>query len=257
MSDNLPEGDPTATNGASATAAAAVTGEPAAASGLDLTPAQRDLMPRLIELVTFILAMVGAIALGLGITDYLSERPYVYGYLLAYAGFRIADAMVRPAGRTDMEAYAPSYQRYGDLPLLLFFAAAPFERTYIYGGDSPRWLGALGLLIELVGLWIALGARIQLDRFIASDRARDGDLAFVSTGFYRYIRHPVYAGTFLALLAWPLEYGAPIVWILTLIAGANVIHRRIDFEEGLLLERFGPDYAAYIQATDRLIPSVY
>jgi len=32
----------------------------------------------------------------------------------------------------------------------------------------------------------------------------------VRRGFYRFIRHPVYAGVYLALIAWPIAYGAPI-----------------------------------------------
>src|SRR5579864_5988875 len=58
-------------------------------------PAQRSLGLRIGELVIFVLAVLGAVALGLGISDYLGAHPYISGYLAAYAAFRFADLLVR------------------------------------------------------------------------------------------------------------------------------------------------------------------
>jgi protein-S-isoprenylcysteine O-methyltransferase Ste14 len=139
------------------------------------------------------------------------------------------------------------------LPLLVMFAAAPFERTYIYGGKAPAWLAALGLLLELLGMWLALGARIQLGFFTS-----DGESSVpVKRGFYRYIRHPIYAGTFLVLLSWPLVYGAPVTAMVTFIAGAIFCYRRMKAEDAAMLERFGAEYEAYIGETDALIPTIW
>ena len=95
------------------------------------------------------------------------------------------------------------------LPVLLLFAAAPFERTYIYGGEVARWVQALGLLMELLGLWLALGARIQLG-FFSSTPESGGPRALVRNGLYGTIRHPIWLGEFLVVFAWALEFGAPI-----------------------------------------------
>ena len=58
-------------------------------------PARRSLALRIGELVIFVVAIVGAVALGLGISDYLGAHPYIFGYLAAYAAFRFADLLVR------------------------------------------------------------------------------------------------------------------------------------------------------------------
>src|SRR5512137_2227272 len=50
---------------------------------------------RVSELIVFLVAVVGAVALGLGISQYFSEHPYTLAYLIAYAGFRFADVLVR------------------------------------------------------------------------------------------------------------------------------------------------------------------
>src|SRR5271157_4022062 len=50
---------------------------------------------RFAETAIFLVAVIGAIALGLGITAYFSEHSYVLAYLAAYAGFRFSDLIVR------------------------------------------------------------------------------------------------------------------------------------------------------------------
>jgi hypothetical protein len=144
---------------------------------------------RVAEQAIFLVGVIGAVALGLGITDYFRDHHYVAAYLLAYIGFRFADLLVGEDRPPESEPPAMVDRRITDqIALLILFAAAPFERTYLYGGDTPSWLGALGLLIELGGLWLALGSRIQL-HFFSSDRSGREQMVLVKTGFYRYIRH--------------------------------------------------------------------
>ena len=219
-------------------------------------PLSRDLAVRAGELTILLAAILGAVALGLGISQYLGEHPYVAAYLLAYAAFRFADLLVR-----DEEALAFDPVRFArrvmyELPLLAVFFAAPFERTYIYGGEPARWLGALGLLIALIGLWLALGARIQLG-FFSPAKADGPRRELVRSGLYRYIRHPIYAGESLVILAWPLEYGAPVTLALTLIIGFFAVRGRIRQEEAEMLARYGDEYATYMRTTDNLLPNVW
>jgi protein-S-isoprenylcysteine O-methyltransferase Ste14 len=224
-----------------------------------------SLLLRASEVAIFLVAIIGAIALGLGITDYFADHHYVLAYLLAYAGFRFSDLLIRQdaeeaAETRGAESFVPTareelnHRIAVQLPLLLMFAAAPFERTYVYGGTAPGWPAALGLLLALLGMWLALGARIQLGYMTSGEGAHP---ILVTSGFYRHIRHPIYAGTFLVSLGWPLEYGAPLTAILTVIIGAIFIYRRVKAEGAALIARFGEDYEAYIRKTDALIPSLW
>jgi protein-S-isoprenylcysteine O-methyltransferase Ste14 len=218
-------------------------------------PLARNLEIRLAELAIFLVAVVGAVALGLGISDYFQHHPYVGVYLLAYAAFRLADLFVREDAALGTDRARIARRMISYLPLLALFAAAPFERTYIYGGNAPNWLAGLGILIELAGLWLALGARVQLAFFSsAADSERP---KLVRNGLYRYIRHPVFAGEFLTIFAWPFEYGAPITFLLTLVAGLLVMRRRIMDDEADMLAQFGDEYAAYMRETDSVIPNVW
>jgi protein-S-isoprenylcysteine O-methyltransferase Ste14 len=216
----------------------------------------RGFAVRLAELVILMSAIVGALALGLGLSDYLSEHRYVAAYLLAYGVFRFADLLVRDDDALGLDRERFARRVMYELPLLLLFFAAPFERTYVYGGEAPRWLCALGLLIELVGLWLALGARIQLG-FFSPTPAGAASGALVRGGLYHFIRHPIYAGEFIVLFAWPFEYGAPITLVVAAIIGIGVMRRRIRDEEATLLAQFGDEYALYMQVTDRVVPNVW
>lgn len=219
-------------------------------------PISRDLAVRAGETTLLLAAIVGAVALGLGVSQYFGDHSYVAAYLVAYTAFRFADLLVRDEEALGMDRARFARRVMYELPLLAVFFAAPFERTYIYGGDAPRWLGALGLLIELIGLWLALGARIQLGFFSPANTigARQG---LVRGGLYRYIRHPIYAGEFLVIAAWPLEYGAPVTLTITIVVGLIAVRRRIREEEAEMLARFGDEYAEYMRGTDNILPNVW
>ncbi|MDO8434891.1 MAG: isoprenylcysteine carboxylmethyltransferase family protein [Candidatus Binatus sp.] len=214
----------------------------------------RDTVLRFAEVSIFLVGVIGAVALGLGITAYFAEHSYVYAYLLAYAGFRFSDLLVRDDSIDGTARQELGNRIAAQLPLLLMFAAAPFERTYVYGGTMPESIGALGLLLELLGMWLTLGARIQLGYFSRGDPEHP---YLVRSGFYRYIRHPVNAGTFLVALGWPLEYGAPVTLLVTLIIGVAILRRRIASEEKILLARFGEMYETYQRETDAVIPTLW
>lgn len=211
---------------------------------------------RVSELVVFVVAVVGAVSLGLGITEYFDEHPYTLAYLIAYAGFRFADVMVREDFEPPPDAALLSGSILRQLPVLLLFAAAPFERTYLYGGEVARWAQATGLLMELLGLWLALGARIQLG-FFSSTPESGGPRTLVRNGLYGKIRHPIWLGEFLVVFAWTLEFGAPIAAACTAIFGIVMGRIRARNEEAEMLAQFGDDYARYMQETECFIPGIW
>lgn len=220
-----------------------------------LRPARRDFTVRLAELVILLAAIVGAVALGLGISAYFAAHRYVEVYLVAYATFRFADLLVRDEAALGIDSARFGRRVMNELPLLALFFSAPFERSW-YDGSAPRWLAALGLLIELAGLWIVLGARIQLG-FFSSPPAEGARAPLVRDGLYRYVRHPIYLGEFLVVLAWPFEYAAPVTLLSALLVGILILRVRIRDEEADMLAMFGDEYAAYRRETDSLLPNVW
>ena len=153
----------------------------------------RSLALRFAETAIFLVAVIGAIALGLGITAYFAEHRYVLAYLVAYAGFRFSDLIVREDAEDSPPREELSRRIVAQLPLLLMFAAAPFERTYVYGGSAPVSVPAR---LDCYSSCSECGSRWA--RASSSDFSRRAERpehpVLVKRGFYRYIRHPIYAG---------------------------------------------------------------
>jgi protein-S-isoprenylcysteine O-methyltransferase Ste14 len=226
-------------------------------SGRPAAPiARRDLTVRMAELAIQLVAIIGAIALGLGVTAYFSSHRHVAAYLVSYAAFRFADLLIRDYTMLGLDSTRFARRTIYELPLLALFFGAPFERTFIYGGEGPRWLATLGLLIELAGIWLVLGARIQRGYF-SPDGTHDSPRALIRSGLYRYIRHPIYAGEFLVMLGWPFEYGAPITLLIAAMLGFIFLNRRIRRDEAEMVAEYGDAYVAYIRVTDRMIPNLW
>ena len=77
--------------------------------------------------------------------------------------------------------------------------------------------------------------------------------AFITSGPYRYIRHPNYLAVILELLALPLVGGAYFTSITASLLNALVLAKRIPNEELFLLSR--PGYAEAMGSKGRFFPT--
>ncbi len=98
-----------------------------------------------------------------------------------------------------------------------------------------------GLLLSLVGTsWLLWVDSYLIDKFPAHHR--NGVL--MTSGPYRYVRHPRYVGLLATRLALPLLFGSVIACALAL-AWLALIRRRAHIEERYLKSRFGELYTNY------------
>ncbi len=77
----------------------------------------------------------------------------------------------------------------------------------------------------------------------------------VSTGLYRFLRHPQYSGLLLFTLGWILHWPSVITLILWPVLAAAYVWLAI-FEEKQIQEEFGEAYEAYARSTKRFIPYI-
>jgi protein-S-isoprenylcysteine O-methyltransferase Ste14 len=124
---------------------------------------------------------------------------------------------------------------------------------WVLDGDVARYLG-LALLVPgaVLRIWptFVLG-----HRFSAYVAIQEGH-TLVTTGPYRWVRHPSYAGAILGFLGWALVFRS-ILGLVLLAPAWLLLQERIRAEEALLASEFGEAYAAYRARTWRLIPGVY
>jgi protein-S-isoprenylcysteine O-methyltransferase Ste14 len=113
--------------------------------------------------------------------------------------------------------------------------------------------GILLLYFNRVSLMVWARVTFGGRSFHASAKPTDGGL--VTSGPYRYMRHPIYAAAL--LFAWAGIFGNPSIlnalFGVLLFAGA---FGRILCEEHLVRTRY-PEYEQYADKTKRLIPFVF
>jgi protein-S-isoprenylcysteine O-methyltransferase Ste14 len=121
----------------------------------------------------------------------------------------------------------------------------------------PPWTWGLGLGLFVLGdvpvLW-SLVENPYLERIVRIQEERGHKV--ITTGPYRFVRHPMYVGVFLMIVAWPLLLGS--LWALVPAAGmiALMVYRTAA-EDRMLLEEL-PGYQDFASKTRyRLLPGVW
>jgi protein-S-isoprenylcysteine O-methyltransferase Ste14 len=138
--------------------------------------------------------------------------------------------------------------------------------TWLVAGLDKRWNGspALPLTVELgafaiviVGYWISVWALIANKFFSAVVRIqKERGHTVVTTGPYRFVRHPGYAGGVIAYLATPLALGTLWAYLpMGLILCALAL--RTALEDRTLQDEL-PGYAEYAaRVRYRLLPGIW
>ena len=149
------------------------------------------------------------------------------------------------------------------LDTALFFAAAilfaadhrlPAVFTVRFMAPSLV-LEAAFAVATATGLGFAVWARRHLGQEWSPVVALKEEQTLIRGGPYRFVRHPIYSGMLLALLATGLAIGE---WraVLGFLAALIGILRRVKAEEAQLRAAF-PDYDRYCAETAALIPRLY
>ncbi len=112
----------------------------------------------------------------------------------------------------------------------------------------------VGLLLFALGILVRLLAHRDLGRFYNYMITIEPDHQLVTTGIYGWIRHPLYLGTFLVFLGFPLANQSLVGLALFLIQGIPTLLFRISREERLLQKAFPEAYRAYKKRTGALLP---
>jgi protein-S-isoprenylcysteine O-methyltransferase Ste14 len=117
----------------------------------------------------------------------------------------------------------------------------------------PVWLRWLGVGIAVIGGALFVWTLRNLGKNLTDTVVTRREHTLVTTGPYRWVRHPFYVGAALSMLGnalaaanWFLLGGGALVFTLLAI--------RTRTEEAQLLARFGGAYEAYMHRTHRFIP---
>jgi protein-S-isoprenylcysteine O-methyltransferase Ste14 len=144
------------------------------------------------------------------------------------------------------------------LALILLNLPVWFRNPFSARQLASYFLGAVSIALAIEGfrLLLVIG---KPSRVGAQDTNLDFEntTTLVTTGAYRFIRHPLYAS--LLALAWSVFLKAPAAAfnIALAVSATGFLVATAVAEEGENLTRFGAAYAAYIKRTRRFVPFLF
>jgi protein-S-isoprenylcysteine O-methyltransferase Ste14 len=139
------------------------------------------------------------------------------------------------------------------LVLLVGIVLLRVFKTGTLAVNSPI-LQVVGLILLAAGLGLAVWARIYLGRNWGMPMTERAEPELVTSGPYRFVRHPIYSGLLLAVLGTALANN--LYWLIALALVGGYFIYSATVEERLMTTTFPADYASYKAHTKMLIPFV-
>jgi protein-S-isoprenylcysteine O-methyltransferase Ste14 len=137
-----------------------------------------------------------------------------------------------------------------DLPFVYLFTPWLDFANYHLPGPSG-WAGTTVFAGAVLMLW---RSHADLGRNWSATLQILGRHSLVTTGVYRYIRHPMYTAHLLWAIAQGLLLSNWLAGWAFLMLSIPLYVVRIPKEEQMMLEHFGGEYRSYTSRTGRLIP---
>ncbi len=121
--------------------------------------------------------------------------------------------------------------------------------------DSLFAAGWAAITVQILAALLMLWARSTFGRrsFHAAANPTEGGL--ITSGPYRFVRHPIYAAVLFFLWAGALSHLSPVNAALAALASGGLAVRALA-EEQLVVRRY-PEYTAYAARTKRFIPFLF
>lgn len=173
------------------------------------------------------------------------------GWLVFWVYWLVAATGAKRSVRTSRCPCAGA--RVAVVIVVFTFVKAPLLRGHSLTVHNPT-AQVLGTILFVLGIGLAVWARVHIGANWGMPMSRREEPELVTSGPYRFIRHPIYSGVLLALLgtgiAITLYWFAAVV-----IIGCYFVYSATVEERGMA-EQFPEQYAAYRSRTRMLIPFV-
>lgn len=179
--------------------------------------------------------------------------------LLAVAAMRIFELRISKKHQQEMTARGasrvkdPNFRWMAMFHTLVLIAAAA-EVVFRYRPFIPALaypMIALFVCANIVRWWVirTLGEHWNVQVMDSTG------LGVITSGPFRYVRHPNYAAVFVEMIALPLIHTAWITALAGAVAHVIVLALRLRTEERVLFAN--PDYAAAMASKPRFVPGLF
>lgn len=122
--------------------------------------------------------------------------------------------------------------------------------------EPPQWSRYVGIIAMIIAFFIFWRAHKDLDIQFSPTLQLKKDHKLITTGIYKYVRHPMYtSGLFggIAIVTLLPNYISVLSFFGAL---AIILFSRIPSEENMMINNFGKEYINYMHNTCRVIPEI-
>ena len=174
-------------------------------------------------------------------------------FLGVYAIEYVVQRFINPHPRTPVAKSDRGSFHIITVALILSISLSVYLRIQNIGTlpDLFQWLG---LVVMIAGSVIRQWALIHLGRFFSRSVQIETGHKVISTGPYRWIRHPAYTGMIIIYTGMIMALGTWVGTFLTFAFVTGSLLYRIRVEELALLTALGNEYREYKQHTWLLFP---
>jgi protein-S-isoprenylcysteine O-methyltransferase Ste14 len=138
--------------------------------------------------------------------------------------------------------------------LMAALATARLSGTAIAGQPAAF---VAGLVVAWVGLWLRVWAFRTLGEYFTFHVQTSEDQPVITTGPYRFVRHPSYSGLELIFVGVGLLYGNWLGLAALAILPMVALVYRIRIEERALEAELGEAYRSFASTRARMVPYVW
>ena len=183
----------------------------------------------------------------------------IYGVFLLFVPF-YKKSQIKPSGVYVAFIVAFALEMFG-IPFSMFAIGWLFGFTLpegiLWGHTLVQYIGFwgmyVGILISLTGVALVISGWNRIHKDYWSKDEGQGKL--VTSGIYKYIRHPQYTGFFMITLGMMLEWATlPLIILYSLLL--VLYYRLAKKEEKDIEQEFGREYIEYKQKTKMFIPYI-
>ncbi len=161
------------------------------------------------------------------------------------------------AASTRVKAGQTAWTRFAGIRVGLILILLLLLRLRVFKGNTVTtdpWLQGIGLAVFLLGLALAVWARVYLGRNWGMPMTRKVDPELVTSGPYSRVRHPIYSGIILAMIGTTIAVS--LYWLVAVFVIGGYFLFSAIVEERSMARIFPDSYPAYKKSTKMLIPFI-
>lgn len=136
---------------------------------------------------------------------------------------------------------------------LILFTAILFDFR-LFSLNLGKTVRTVAVIVFLLGGLMTALSLLNLSRNLSPFPSPKQNSNLVSTGLYKYIRHPIYTGIIIAGLGFSVYTSSAYRLAVTLLL-LILFYFKSKYEEKKLMEVFS-DYAGYMKQTGRFLPKL-